>query len=53
MQKEQIGVLSQHVSCVYMGQVTEVNAEVNSEVGAQLVRPASPELRFGGLGSKP
>ncbi len=36
-----------------MGQVTEVDAEVNSEVGAQSVRPASPELRFGGLKSEP
>ncbi len=28
-----------------MGQVTEVNAEVNSEVGVQSVRPATCNLR--------
>ncbi len=31
----------QVVSCVHTGQVTEVNAEVNSEAGAQSVQPAT------------
>ncbi len=35
----------QVVSCMYTGQVTEVNTEVNSEAGAQSVRPATCDLR--------
>ncbi len=37
---EQIGVLSQYASCVYMGQETEVY----SEVGARSVQPAICDL---------
>ncbi len=34
-------MLSQHASCMYMGQATEVNFEV----GAQLLQPATCEPR--------